>query len=80
MSSLLEIQEKNFHFLLQSGKIFLSSARRAVETERLILKFWNICVLFRSQPGKFCLFMFRIILCFMYSAELVLHPWPAKNI
>lgn len=80
MSFLLKIQEKNLHFLIQFGKIVLSSARRAVETERLILKFWHLCVLFRSGPGKFCLFMFQIILCFMYSAELVLHPWPAKNI
>lgn len=50
-----------------------------METERLILKFWNICVLFRNGPGKYCVFMFQMMPCFMYSAELVLHPRPAKN-
>lgn len=49
-----------------------------METEGLILKFWTICVLFSSGPGKFCLFMFQVTLYFTLSAKLVLHPWPAK--
>lgn len=40
MSFLLEILEKNAFSSLE--RFFLFSARRAVETERLTLKFWNI--------------------------------------
>lgn len=50
-----------------------------METEGFTLnKFWNICVLFSSGPGKFCLFMFQITPYFTLSAKLVLCLWPAK--
>lgn len=67
------------HFLLQFGKILLSSAKRAVETEGFTInEFWNICVLLSSSPGKFCLFMFQISPYFTLSTKLVLHLWPTK--